>query len=88
MARCRAEFERLQSIAEQIDVIDGLSALIAAIEDTCAKRVAAGMVADRDIFRAQCNAYLFARPHSLQQSRLDALAGADIDDPERAIALH
>src|ERR1700722_1530495 len=47
-----AEFERLQPTAEQIDVVDGLGALVAAIDDAGGKQVGAHTGADRDIFRA------------------------------------
>src|SRR5450830_2022568 len=62
VARRGAEFEHLQSVAEQIDVVDGLRALIAAIEGARAIGVAAIVLSDRDIFRAQCDAYVFAGP--------------------------
>src|SRR5450830_830056 len=62
VARRGAEFEHLQSVAEQIDVVDVLRALIAAIEDARAIGVAAVVLSDRDILRAQCDAYVFAGP--------------------------
>src|SRR5664279_1859649 len=51
VTRGGAEFERFQAVAGEIDVVDGLRALIAAIEHARTKRVAAVMRAERDIFR-------------------------------------
>ena len=53
MPRRGAEFEHLQPVAEQIDIVDGLRALVAAINDTRGERIDVVLSADRDIFWQQ-----------------------------------
>ena len=60
MPRGSAEFERLQPAAEQVDVVDGLGALIAAIDHARGKRVDAIAPAKPDSFRPQCDPHLVA----------------------------
>src|SRR6478672_1101353 len=86
MAGGGAEFEDFQSPPEQIDVIDGLRALIAAIENARGKYVAAVLPADSDIFRAQCDAYLVTRIERVQQRRLPSPAAAEINHAKLAVA--
>ena len=87
MPRCGAELERLQPAAEQVDVIDGLRALVAAVEHAGGERYWRRCAADRDVFRAQRDAHLVARAELLQQRRLAAPPLAEIDHAEIAVAL-
>src|SRR5437660_3418379 len=67
MPRRGAKFEHLQPVAEQVDVVDGLRALVAAIDDARDERVDAVLSADRDIFRPQRDPHLFAQGERMQQ---------------------
>src|SRR4030088_1013919 len=86
MAGRRAELQYLKPSAEQIDVVDGLRALIAAIDNAGRKEVCAILLAEPDILRPQRNAHLFAGVERMQQRRLPAPALAEVDDAELAIA--
>src|SRR5947209_6724117 len=87
MPRRGAEFEDLQPVAEQIDVVDGLRALIAAVDDARSERIGAVLFANRDIFRPQRDPHLFARPERMQQRRVGAPPAAEIDHAEFAVTL-
>src|SRR5260370_39422540 len=69
MAGGGSEFEDLQSPAEQIDVVDRLRALIAAIKHTRGKYVGAVLPANTAIFRAQRDAHLVTRIARVHQRR-------------------
>src|ERR1700759_4568289 len=47
-----AELERFQPVAEQIDVVNGLRTLVAAVDHIGHERVAAVIAADRNVLRA------------------------------------
>src|SRR6266480_7334274 len=86
MAGRGAEFKDLQSPAEQINVVDGLRALIAAIEHARGKYVAAVLPANTDVFRAQRDAHLVTRIERVQQRRLPSPAVAEVDHAKLAVA--
>src|SRR6185437_2822582 len=65
-----AELERLEPVAEQIDVIDGLRALVAAIGDACGEGIAAIAFAKRDVFRPQRDPHLVADLERMEQIAL------------------
>ena len=48
--RRTAKLEHLSSAAEQLDVVDDLRALVAAIEQSCRKHVAATVPADHGVY--------------------------------------
>jgi len=52
----RAEFKHFQPVAEQIDIVNRLGALIAAAENAGVEGVAAVALAERNIFRSQGDA--------------------------------
>src|ERR1700680_1799984 len=70
------EFEDFQSAPEQIDVVDGLRALITAIEAPPGKYVAAVRPANPDVLRPQRDAHLVAGFERVQQRRLPSPAVA------------
>src|SRR6266478_9532131 len=86
MAGRGAKLKDLQSPAEQIDVVDGLGALIAAIEHPRGKYVGAVLPANPDVFRAQRDAHLVARIERVQQRRLASPPLAEIDHAKLAVA--
>src|SRR5260370_16923523 len=86
MTGCGAEFEDFQSPSEQIDVIDGLGALIAAIEHARWKYVGAILPANTDIFRPQRDAHLVTRIERVQQRRLASPPTPEVDDAKLAVA--
>src|SRR5258708_12367673 len=86
MAGGGAELEDLQSPAEQIDVVDGLRALIAAIEDARGKYIGAILLADPDVFRPQCDTHLVAQTKRVQQCRLASPSVAKVDHAKLAVA--
>src|SRR5690348_13054032 len=85
MPRRGAELERLELVAEQIDVIDRLRALITAVDDVCGEGIAAVGLAERDVFRPQRDSYPIADFKRMQQRRLAAPALAKIDYTELAV---
>src|ERR1035437_1094216 len=86
MAGCRAELEHLQSPPEQIDVVDGLGALIAAIDHPSRKQVGTVLLANTDIFRSQRDTNLFTQIERVQQCRLPAPSVAEVDHAKLAAA--
>jgi hypothetical protein len=60
MAGRGAEFEDFQPMTEQIDIVDRLGALIAAIEDAGVEGIAAALFAERNVFRPQGDADFFS----------------------------
>src|SRR5438132_7964375 len=86
VARRRAELERFQPPAEDIDVVDGLRALVAAIEHTRLVRVGAVALAERDVLGPQRDAHRIARRDRLQERGLRALALPEVDRAELAVA--
>src|SRR6185312_10733191 len=86
VACCGAEFECLELVAEQVDVINRLRALITAVGHPRGEGIAAVGLAERDVFRPQRNPYLVADFQRMQQRRLPAPALAEIDHTERAVA--
>src|SRR6266581_2428874 len=86
MAGCGSEFKDFQSAPEQIDIVDGLRALIAAIEHARGKYVAAVLPANTDVFRPQRDAHLVTRIERVQQRRLPSPAVAEVDHAKLAVA--
>src|SRR6185503_2830942 len=86
VARGGAELEHFQAAAKQLDVVNRLRALVAAVDYA---RLQAGAVgsADGDVFRPQRDAYFVARPHAVQQRRLEPAAVGDLDHADIAVAL-
>src|ERR1700676_708469 len=80
------EFEDFQAAPEQIDVVDGLRALITAIDNARGKYVGAVLPADRDVLRPQRDAHLVARVERVQQRRLASPAVAEVDHAKLAVA--
>src|SRR6202022_1345961 len=85
MAGRGAELECLQSPAEQIDVVNGLGALIAAVEDARGKYVGTILLANTDVFRPQRDTHLFAQRKRVQQCRLPPPSIAEIDHAKVAV---
>src|SRR5258708_14386180 len=83
--RC-AELEHLEPPPQQIDIVDRLRALIAPIDHARVERVGAVALAEPDILGPQRDPYRVARREPLQQRGFGALAAAQIDDPEVALA--
>ena len=86
MAGCGSELEDFQSAPEQIDLVDGLGALIAAIEHARGKYVAAVLPANTDVFRPQRDAHLVTRIERVQQRRLPSPPLAEVDHAKLAVA--
>jgi hypothetical protein len=60
MAGRGTELEDFQPVTEQIDIVDRLGALIAAIEDVGVEGIAAALFAERNVFRPQGDADFFS----------------------------
>src|SRR5258708_29819040 len=93
MTGCGAEFKHLQPPAKQIDVIDGLRALITAVQPAGGEYVGAILftailLANADVFRPQRDAYLCAGLNRMQQRPLPPPPVPQIDHSDFAIALY
>src|SRR3954451_13189901 len=74
-----AEFDRFQPLAEQLDAIGGLRALVATVEHTGGKYIGTVSLADRDVLRAQGDADLLVGTQRMQQRHFAAAPIAKID---------
>src|SRR5712672_2695850 len=81
-----AEFDYFQSLAEQLDTIGGLRALVTAVEHAGRKMIGTVIGADRDVFRPQCDPDLVVRPAGMQQRDLALPSFAEVDRAELAVA--
>src|SRR6185437_914732 len=86
MARRCAEFEHFKSMAGEIDIVDGLRALVAAVEHAGAKSVGGILRAKRDILRPQGDAHFVAGREAMQKPGLETISAANIDHAVCSVA--
>jgi hypothetical protein len=79
VTRGGAELEHFELLAEQLKVMDGLGALMAAVEHAGTEAVSAVMLADGDVLLPQRDTRRIAGGDRLHQGGLDLLPAVDFD---------